>query len=75
MYSPKIEPGQIEKLYRLRERLRKQGQKATMTGLVREMIDEGLKKQKANGLDAAICPECGGSWVDGICVNCERMNE
>lgn len=70
MYSPKIEPDQIEKLYRLREKLKEKGQKATMKGLVREMIDEGLKKR-----DEVICSDCGGSMIDGICEDCEKLNE
>lgn len=50
MYSPKIDEEQIQRLYRLRETMRESGEKATMTAMVRDAIEEYLteneKRQK-----------------------------
>jgi len=46
MYKPKIPPEIIHKLYRLREELAKKGIKKPITVLVREAIEEYLKKLK-----------------------------
>jgi len=42
MYSPKIDENQIQRLYRLRESLRESGEKATMTAMVRDAVEEYL---------------------------------
>lgn len=42
MYTPKIDENQIQRLYRLRESLREDGEKATMTAMVREAIEKYL---------------------------------
>ena len=46
MYSPKIDENQIQRLYRLREFLKAEGQKATMIGMVREAIGEYLDENE-----------------------------
>ncbi len=46
MYSPKIDENQIQRLYRLREFLKAEGQKATMIGMVREAIEEYLTENE-----------------------------
>jgi len=46
MYRPKIPEDIIEKLYRLREKLAKRGIKKPITVLVREAIEEYLRKLK-----------------------------
>jgi predicted DNA-binding protein len=46
MYSPKIPPEIIQELYYLREELAKKGIKKPITVLVREAIEEYLKKLK-----------------------------
>ena len=43
MYLLKIKPEQMTSLYYLREYLKEKGYRATISGLVREMINEGLK--------------------------------
>jgi hypothetical protein len=43
MYSLKIDENQIKRLYELREYLKEKGYKATIAGLVREMINDGLE--------------------------------
>ena len=47
MYSPKINEKQIKKLYRLRERMREQGQKITMTAMVAEAIEKYLNDNES----------------------------
>lgn len=53
MYSPKIEENQIQRLYRLRESMKENGEKTTMTAMVRDAIEEYLteneKRQKKTG--------------------------
>jgi hypothetical protein len=44
MYKPKIPEDIIEKLYRLREKLAKRGIRKPITVLVREAIEEYLRK-------------------------------
>jgi len=44
MYLPKINENQMKRLYELREYLKEKGYKATIAGLVREMIDNGLTR-------------------------------
>jgi len=44
MYLLNIGKDQMKKLYKLREYLKKKGRKATIVGLVREMIEDGLKR-------------------------------
>ncbi|MFH2069115.1 MAG: hypothetical protein ABII89_06625 [Candidatus Omnitrophota bacterium] len=46
MYSPKIEPEQMGKLYLLRESLAQEGVKKPITTLVKEAIEEYLEKRK-----------------------------
>jgi rRNA-processing protein FCF1 len=46
MYKPKIPQDIIQKLYRLREKLAKRGIRKPITVLVREAIEEYLKKLK-----------------------------
>jgi hypothetical protein len=46
MYKPKIPRDIIEKLYRLREKLAKRGIRKPITVLVREAIEEYLRKLK-----------------------------
>ena len=46
MYRPKIAPEMIGKLYCLREELARKGIKKPITVLVREAIEEYLKKLK-----------------------------
>ena len=50
MYSPKIDENQIQRLYRLRESMKDNGVKVTMTTMVREAIEDYLteneKRQK-----------------------------
>jgi len=46
MYKPKIPEDIIEKLYRLREKLVKRGIRKPITILVREAVEEYLKKLK-----------------------------
>lgn len=46
MYSPKIDENQIQRLNRLRESLRGDGEKATMTAMAREAIDDYLVKNE-----------------------------
>jgi hypothetical protein len=46
MYKPKIPQDIIQKLYRLREKLAKRGIKKPITVLVREAIEEYLRKLK-----------------------------
>ena len=46
MYSLKIEPEQVGKLYLLRESLAQEGIKKPITALVKEAIEEYLKKRK-----------------------------
>ena len=43
MYLQKIDENQIKRLYELREYLKEKGYKATIAGLVREMINDGLE--------------------------------
>jgi len=46
MYKPKIPQDIIQKLYRIREKLAKRGIRKPITVLVREAIEEYLKKLK-----------------------------
>ena len=46
MYKPKIPEDIIEELYRLREKLAKRGIKKPITVLVKEAIEEYLRKLK-----------------------------
>ncbi|MFA5386059.1 MAG: hypothetical protein WC297_00020 [Candidatus Paceibacterota bacterium] len=46
MYSPKIEPEQVGKLYLLRESLAQEGVKKPITTLVKEAIEEYLDKRR-----------------------------
>jgi hypothetical protein len=50
MYSPKINENQIQRMYRLRESMKENGTKMTMTTMVREAIKDYLteneKRQK-----------------------------
>ena len=50
MYSPKINENQIQRMYRLRESMKENGTKVTMTTMVREAIEDYLteneKRQK-----------------------------
>ncbi len=50
MYSPKINENQIQRLYRLRETTKENGEKTTMVAMVREAIEDYLteneKRQK-----------------------------
>ena len=46
MYSPKISPEMVERLYYLREELARKGIRKPITVLVREAIDEYLKRLK-----------------------------
>lgn len=50
MYSPKINENQIQRMYRLRESMKENGTKMTMTTMVREAIEnyltENEKRQK-----------------------------
>ena len=46
MYSPKIEPEQVGKLYFLRESLAREGVKKPITILIKEAIEEYLEKRK-----------------------------
>ena len=47
MYSPKIEPKQVQELYLLKQALSEEGTKKPMTALVKEAIAEYLKKEKS----------------------------
>lgn len=46
MYNPKIESEQVGKLYLLRESLAQEGVKKPITTLVKEAIEEYLKKRR-----------------------------
>ncbi len=50
MYSPKINENQIQRLYRLRETTKENGEKITMVAMVREAVEDYLteneKRQK-----------------------------
>ncbi|PIT92777.1 MAG: hypothetical protein COU08_00650 [Candidatus Harrisonbacteria bacterium CG10_big_fil_rev_8_21_14_0_10_42_17] len=46
MYSPRIDENQIQRLYRLREFLKADGQKATMIGMVREAVESYLNENE-----------------------------
>jgi hypothetical protein len=46
MYSPKVEPEQVGKLYLLRESLAQEGVKKPITALVKEAIEEYLNKKQ-----------------------------
>ncbi len=46
MYTPKISSQQLQELYFMRESLAKEGVKKPITILVREAIEEYLKKRK-----------------------------
>ena len=50
MYSPKIEPEQVGKLYLLRESLAQEGVKKPITALVKEAIEEYLKKRREENI-------------------------
>lgn len=47
MYSPKIDENQIKRLYRLRETMKENGDKATMAGVVREAIEKYLIEKES----------------------------
>ena len=46
MYSPKIDENQIQRLYRLRESQKKNGEKTTMTAMVREAVEDYLTENE-----------------------------
>jgi hypothetical protein len=46
MYLIKLSQEQLVALYQLRERKKKEGEKATMVGLVRKAVDELIMKEK-----------------------------
>lgn len=48
MYSPKIDENQIQRLYRLRESMKENGAKVTMTAMTREAIEKYLTEKEAN---------------------------
>jgi len=55
MYSPRIEDGQIKRLYRLKEGFKALGVRITMVGLVKEALEaylpnkeEELRQKSAN---------------------------
>ena len=46
MYSPKIDENQIQRLYRLRESMKENGEKVTMTTMVREAVEDYLTENE-----------------------------
>src|SRR3989344_5828227 len=48
MYSPKINENQIQRLYRLRESMKENGTKMTMTTMAREAIEQYLTEKETN---------------------------
>jgi hypothetical protein len=46
MYSPKINENQIQRLYRLRETTKENGEKTTMVAMVREAIEDYLTENE-----------------------------
>lgn len=48
MYSPKIDENQIQRLYRLRESMKENGAKVTMTAMTREAIEKYLTEKEVN---------------------------
>lgn len=48
MYSPKIDENQIQRLYRLRESMKENGAKVTMTAMTREAIENYLTEKETN---------------------------
>ncbi len=47
MYSPKIDKNQIQRLYRLRETMRENGEKTTMVAMVRDAIEKYLTENES----------------------------
>lgn len=72
-YSPRIAPEQVHKLYLLRERMRKNGQKnVTMTRIVEEAVEQYLRDKEIEDL----CPECGEFMGDlARCSKCGWIDE
>lgn len=46
MYSPRVEPGKVERLYKLKQELLVRGQKTNMVKLVNEALEKYLTEME-----------------------------